>query len=302
MAGGLRGLGLTLTLLGLATPGMAAGRPARSSAPPASPAQAQDRDAGDFEFRDARGRPDRPIHVWYARPRDAGPGARILFVMHGDSRTAQMARDSLAGNAASQGRIVVAPHFREAEYPGEVYDLGGMVDARGRVQPRADWALPLIEHLFDDLRERWSLTSTTYDIMGHSAGGQFVQRLVLFVPEARFRRAVASGPGTVAFPDEAIPAPYGLGGTGTARDTLVRALGRDFVLVVGDRDLAEGARPAAVAAQGKSRVSRALRLFATAHEAAAERGVPLMWRLRIVPGLDHSPLPTLAIDLEEILQ
>jgi hypothetical protein len=256
---------------------------------------------GDFEFRDQRGRRDRPIHVWYARPVDPRPQPRIVFVLHGDSRTGRLARDMGAPYAREHRLIVVAPQFGEDHYPDEAYDLGGMVRG-GALQPRKDWTLLLIEHLFDHLRERWSLSVTSYDILGHSAGGQFVQRLVLFVPEARFRRAVASGAGTVAIPDVRVDAPYGVGGVAMEDGELERSLSRDFVVVVGDRDIDEGPRPAVVLAQGKTRVSRAYRLFAAAHEAAVERRVTLAWRLRVVSGLDHSPPETLAIDFEEILK
>ena len=258
-------------------------------------------EAGDFEFRDERGRSDRPIRVWYARPIDAGPQARIVFILHGDSRTGQLARDVGASHARGHRLIVVAPEFSPEHYPGDAYDFGGVVRG-GALQPRNEWALLLIEHLFDHLRERWSLTSTSYDVLGHSAGGQFVQRLVLFVPEARFRRAVASGPGTLAFPDPSVRAPYGLGGVAMPAGGLERSLGRDFVLVIGDRDIEEGPRPERVLAQGKNRVSRAFRMFAVAHEAAVQHGASLAWRLRLVKGLDHSPVPTLALDFEELLR
>jgi hypothetical protein len=277
---------------------IAVGCASRSPPPSSQPERA---DLGDFEFIDHRGPTGRPVHVWYARPLVPGPEPRIVFILHGDSRTGRLARDIGAAYATGQRLVVVAPEFREEQYPGDTYDLGGMVDG-GVLQPREAWALPLIEHLFDHLCERWSLSVRSYDILGHSAGGQFVQRLVLFVPEARFRRAVASGPGTVAIPDVRVSTPYGLGGVAMDAGDLQRSLTRDFVLIVGDRDIAEGPRPEAVLAQGKNRVSRAFRLFAAAHEAAAERGVPLAWRLRIVPGLDHSPLETLAIDFEEILK
>lgn len=48
------------------------------------------------------------------------------------------------------------------------------------------------------------------------------------------------------------------------------------------------------------RVSRAYRLYAAAHEAAVAHGVPLMWRLRVVSGLDHSPIETLQADFDEL--
>jgi poly(3-hydroxybutyrate) depolymerase len=256
---------------------------------------------GDFEFRDVRGRRDRPIHVWYARPVDLGPQPRIVFILHGDSRTGKFARDLAAPYASKHRLIVLVPQFGEDHYPDDAYDLGGII-RDGTLQPRKDWALLLIEHLFDHLRERWSLPVTSYDILGHSAGGQFVQRLVLFVPEARFRRAVASGAGTVAIPDVRVDAPYGLGAVAVDAGALERSLTRDFVVIVGDRDIDEGPRPAVVLAQGKTRVSRAYRLFAAAHEAAVERRVTLAWRLRVVSGLDHSPAETLALDFDEILK
>jgi poly(3-hydroxybutyrate) depolymerase len=291
----VRGLAIAFELVAI-------GCATQSQHPPSErPQPAYAQELGDFEFRDERGRSDRPIHVWYARPVDAGPQPRILFILHGDSRTGRSARDVGASYAGLHRFIVVAPHFRQDHYPGDVYDLGGMVRG-GAVQPREDWALLLIEHLFDHLRERWSLTALSYDIVGHSAGGQFVQRLVLFVPEARFRRAVASGPGTLAFPDVNVNAPYGLGGVAIATGGLERSLSREFVLVVGDRDVEEGPRPELVLAQGKNRLSRAFRLFAVAQEVAVEHGVPLEWRLRVVHGLDHSPLETLALDFEEILR
>src|SRR5262245_18427872 len=39
----------------------------------------QDCELGDYEYRDVRARADRPIHVCYARPKNAWRVARILF-------------------------------------------------------------------------------------------------------------------------------------------------------------------------------------------------------------------------------
>jgi pimeloyl-ACP methyl ester carboxylesterase len=65
----------------------------------------------------------------------------------------------------------------------------------------------VIERLFDHVRQTLGISATTYDIVGHSAGGQFVERLVLFLPSARFRRAVASSPGDTPFLPSANPSP-----------------------------------------------------------------------------------------------
>lgn len=78
--------------------------------------------------------------------------------------------------------------------------FGGMLDPALRIRPKAEWALTAIERLFDAVRDGLALTQTDYDIVGFSGGAQFVHRLVLFAPEARFRRAVAASAGRYAFP------------------------------------------------------------------------------------------------------
>jgi hypothetical protein len=75
-----------------------------------------------------------------------------------------------------------------------------MLDASGRIQQKSTWAFTAIERLFDAVREALALRRNDYDIVGFSGGGQFVHRLVLFLPEARFHRAVAASPGRYVFP------------------------------------------------------------------------------------------------------
>ena len=242
-------------------------------------------ETGNFEFR-ARHLP--PINVWYYLPRDFTSIAPVVFLLHGDSRTGRDALDLGIRYARERRFILVAPEFSEQHYPADAYSFGGMVDSQLRLRPRDEWALLAIEQLFDHVRARWQLDATVYDVIGHSAGGQYLHRLVLFVPEARFRRAIASSPGRYAFATSAIPVPYGMGGT-DARSLLRRALQRDFVLLLADRDTADRLREAQAMAQGANRFARGLRFFAGATEQAAELGVELHWQLRINRGADHSP-------------
>jgi hypothetical protein len=257
---------------------------------------------GSFLFVDSRGDPDRPITVWYYRPYRLPPDTRIVFVMHGSSRTAAEARDTGAVYARSHGLVVLAPEFSERYYPGDAYAFGNMADSAGQVLPESLWALSVIEHLFDEVRHASGLTDPTYDIVGHSAGGQFVHRLLLFVPGARFRRAVASSPGRYALPLLTVRFPYGLLGSGTDSTALAQALSRDFVLLLGDRDTEDRAREAEAMSQGRNRFARGLRFFAAASDEANELGVPLAWRLVILRGADHQPGPMVRAGLQELLQ
>ena len=229
-----------------------------------------------------------PITVWYYLPPAVEANTRVVFLLHGDSRTGREARDLGARYAHDGQFILIAPEFDEEHFPGDSYSFGGMVDTTRRLRPRDDWTLLIIEQLFDHVRIRWKLKATTYDAIGHSGGAQFLHRLVLFVPEARFARAIASSPGRYAFPTPAQQVPYGMGGTDAAA-LLKQAFRRDFVLLLADRDTADRVREPEAMAEGTNRFTRGLRFFAIAVEQAVELGVPFHWELRIKHGADHTP-------------
>jgi poly(3-hydroxybutyrate) depolymerase len=255
---------------------------------------------GSFEFDGGEEAP--PVRVWYHRPSHPSPKSRVLFLMHGSSRTGEEARNIGAPFAESHDFVLLVPEFREKDYPGDRYAFGNMSDGAGHLQPEAKWGFTVIEHLFDLARQKLGLGATTYDIIGHSAGGQFVHRLVLFLPSARFRRAIASSPGRYAFPTLSQSFPYGLGGSGIDAARLARAFGRDFILLLGDRDTTDREREPAAMFQGANRYARGLRFFATATEEARALNSTLAWRLRLVNGADHTPAPMVRASLQELLE
>ena len=121
--------------------------------------------------------------------------------MHGsDSQTARQACDLASPYIEPLNAIVLAPQFAEKYFPGDAYMFGNIIDTAGNLLPKSAWALTAIERLFDMVRSEMGLHRTEYDIVGFSGGAQFVHRLALFVPEARFRRAVAASAGRYVFP------------------------------------------------------------------------------------------------------
>jgi poly(3-hydroxybutyrate) depolymerase len=262
--------------------------------------KAFERARGSLEFDSGEGAP--PVRVWYYRPSQSSPTSRVLFLMHGSSRTGEEARDIGAGFAEDHDFVLLVPEFRERDYPGDRYAFGNMCDEAGRLQPQPKWGFIVVERLFDYVRKKLGLGATTYDIIGHSAGGQFVHRLVLFLPSARFRRAVASSPGRYAFPTLRQSFPYGLAGAGIDAERLATAFGRDFILLLGDRDTTDTEREPAAMLQGANRFARGLRFFATATEEARVLHSGLAWRLRIVNGANHAPVPMVGAALKEVLE
>ena len=253
--------------------------------------------SGSFVFTDPGSH--HPITVWFCRTASLAADTRIVFVMHGsESQTARQACQIASPELQALNALVLAPQFSETYYPDDAYMFGDMLDAAHRIRPKAQWALTAIERLFDAVRHDLALSQSSYDIVGFSGGGQFVHRLVLFVPEARFRRAVAASAGRYAFPSWSEQFPYGLSGGPIDREDLARAFSRDFVVMLGDGDLAYREREREATTQGANRFARGLRFFATASDQAVTLRVPLHWRLHIVHGVDHAPVPMVRAALQ----
>jgi pimeloyl-ACP methyl ester carboxylesterase len=103
------------------------------------------------------------------------------------------------------------PEFAAADYPRAAYQLGNLADGAGKLFPEGKWTFSAIEHLFDFVKKATGNTSERYHIYGHSAGGQFVHRMVLFLPEARYATAVTANAGWYTMPTfSGKKFPYGL--------------------------------------------------------------------------------------------
>ncbi|MGH7185383.1 MAG: hypothetical protein ACREIB_03775, partial [Pseudomonadota bacterium] len=184
-----------------------------------------------FVFTDKAGDASRPVTVYTYQPRRSTPAtAPIVFLLHGFHRSAKAYRDDWAYHADRYGFMVVAPLFEQKVW-GEDYSV-----PRSRKADRSQSSFMLIEHLFDAIKAATGNTQPHYLIYGFSEGGQFVHRLVLTLPEARYARAVIGTPGWYTMPDFETAWPYGLKNTRTDRAALKKILGRDVVLLLGAAD------------------------------------------------------------------
>jgi poly(3-hydroxybutyrate) depolymerase len=229
------------------------------------------------------------MRVYTYRPRTCDEKCPIVIVMHGMKRDASAYRDYWELRADRYKALVVAPEFSREMWPrAAAYNLGEV----GREADREKWAFATIEHLFDEVRDGQS----SYALFGHSAGGQFVQRMALLRPGNRASVMVAANPGWYTMPewrsDKAGDAfPYSLAGSPAGANELKQALSRRFVLLVGENDddpddenlnRSDGAKR-----QGDTRVDRGENFFKAATTAARDLGVPLAWELVEVPNTAH---------------
>lgn len=243
-----------------------------------------------FVFTDAKGRADRPMRVYTYRPRQCkDKPCPIQFVLHGLQRNASTYRDYWELLADRYGIIVLAPEFSDRHWARAAgYNLGDVADQADREK----WGFSAIEHLFDEVREG----QADYRIFGHSAGGQFVHRMMLFRPDHRAAVAVAANPGWYTMPEwredrKVEPFPYSLVKARVGEKELRRALERRFVLMLGEKDNDPNAenlsKTEGALKQGANRFERGENFFKAATAAARELGVTFAWELVEVPGVAH---------------
>ncbi|MDQ3035291.1 MAG: hypothetical protein M3Y87_23000, partial [Myxococcota bacterium] len=234
---------------------------------------------------------------------ETGP---ILFVMHGAGRNASGYLGAWRDAVERAGALAIAPELPVALYPtSEDYNLGvgtAGTPSSSTYDP-ADWrdpndySLSEIEHLFEAVRAELGSTRCRYLIYGHSAGGQFVHRLLTFRPDARVARAVAANSGWYTLPsvgdgsDRNFRMPYGLQGAPPDPARLAAMFSHELIVLLGEDDLERDAdlRTTSQAdAQGANRFERGHFYFATAEREALAAGVSLRWMLDTVPGVGHS--------------
>ncbi len=138
--------------------------------------------------------------------------------------------------------LVIAPEFGKEEFVRLnsrwewKYNTGNIVSWFGRDRREAGWYFEAVEQLFDAFRTSASSVMGYYVLFGHSAGGQFIHRMILFLPDARFALSIAANSGWYTMPDAAQAFPYGLSGAPYSEDRVNRALTRPLVVFLGLED------------------------------------------------------------------
>lgn len=236
----------------------------------------------------------KPIPLFIVVPSGQSMSTRIVFVMHGTNRNADEYIIPWRDFAIHNDFIAIAPEFSTTYWPSRrSYHQGNMFthnDGEGSLIPEPQWAFSLIQEIHDWLREQFGLTATHYDIWGHSAGAQFVHRMLLFKPKATIRVAIAANAGTYTVPDSTIMYPWGtkhsLLNIGSAE--LLAYTERNLVIHRGTADTSstDPTLPNSPmdATQGRNRYERA-GYFYNKGLAINSR---LAWRLIDVPGVGHS--------------
>lgn len=249
--------------------------------------------ASQFSFVDPV-QPKRPFKVFIYRPSKFKPKTSpVLFVMHGMKRNGEEYRDPWITHAVKHKALLVVPEFSKASFPSSSdYNCGRVLDARGELIPKEQWSFRLIESLFDEVRARTEVAAERYHIYGHSAGSQFVHRLVLQMPEARIERAVCANAGSYSMPDFGVDYPYGLGKSAANLESLESSFALEVIVLLGKLDTDENSSSLPKArhamAQGPHRLARGRNFFETSKLIAQDLECDFAWKLRVVNGVGHT--------------
>jgi len=233
------------------------------------------------------------IKVWTNKPEGWVDGDRILFVMHGAGRNADDYLQAWVDIAAQKNILIVAPEF-ESPFSRIItndYAEGNLFTFFGVRNPIEEWAFTVVENIFDHIVGNNNLSNSSYDIFGHSAGGQFVHRMVLMKPEARIETAIAANSGTYMFVNPEVNFPYGMGGTPLNVSGLRNSLQKKLVILLGEQDntIDQGILDQSEVAmdQGAHRLARGSNFYSSSERYAREHNIEFNWKIGTVQNVGH---------------
>jgi hypothetical protein len=221
----------------------------------------------------------------------------VVFVLHGNSRAASTYRDEWKQYAEKYDFLLLCPEFSKTQFKlwGQ-YNAGNIYDYdKKRYLPKEDWSFNIIESLFDFAKKDRLLNAQAYCIFGHSGGAQFVHRMLLFMPEARFSMAIANAAGDYTLPDFDKTFSEGVKNTSITSESLAQSFNKELIILIGEKDIVSTLKPSAENYDPNDRFWRAKDFYQTAKQQAEKLQCQFKWRLLAVPDANHnSPIFAIA--------
>ncbi|TEA79159.1 alpha/beta hydrolase [Allopusillimonas ginsengisoli] len=246
-----------------------------------------------IRFMDDEHNPNRPITLHSYRSEGYAPGRPVVIVQHGMLRNGDDYRDFWIPAADKHQLLIVAPTFsNEAWRDVDHYNNGSVFEPQdGTLRDANSWAYAIVGRIVDCLRSSGMMSDDKVYLFGHSAGGQFVHRLMSSQGHEWYKAAAPANAGWYSLPTFDHVFPEGMGGIGLSQDSLARLFAYPMMILAGDQDIVTDdpnlpSGPAALR-QGKHRYARAHHYFEVGKQEAARLGVPFNWSLHTVPGIGH---------------
>ena len=236
--------------------------------------------------------PDRPLTLHSARP--SALGRRYAGAIRASWRWPQWRgyRDYWLQVVDDPDILAIADRVFGRAFPDYLrYHFGNRHDEAGAPNPREQWTYGIDERLFAALLRQGLTNQQRYGLFGHSAGGQFVHRMLSFGYRDHVAVAVSANAGTYAMPNLMTAWPFGLGETELDTHALWPLLDFPITVMTGTQDIKTTGRyfpkgPRSMR-QGATRHERAHNYVRAGHEAAEAMGTRCAWTVINVPDVGH---------------
>ena len=255
-----------------------------------------------------------PIQLYYHLPESYDANSRVLLVVPGAGRNADDYRDSWVATSEQYGVFVLSPEYPENAYDFAAYHLGGIVSNlifQGDTDPdpsvfrlsdsdisyvvnndESQWLFQQLDTIFLEVSSVLGSNQSTYDLFGHSAGGQILHRYALFRDNPMASTIIAANSGFYTQVDREITTPFGLRDSSINDSRLAIALGRQLIVLLGELDNREETRGTMlhtplIDSHGLSRLERGQYFYQGAGREAARLNTEFNWKLEIVSGVGH---------------
>ena len=193
---------------------------------------------GVIEYTNYEPLSNKPFNIHYYIPSTVNQTtAPILFIFPGTDRNADDYLETWITLADQKGVMVFAFEFSVNYYPMSTnYQTGFILDENGNLNNEDIWTFSVIEPVFDFIKTNLVNNTNSYNMFGHSAGGQFVHRFVQFKPNSRLNYAVSANAGWYTVPDTSVDFPYGLKNTGVSNEDLQNPYLKNLEIHLGQND------------------------------------------------------------------
>ncbi|MDZ4656417.1 MAG: hypothetical protein SH868_02435 [Bythopirellula sp.] len=233
------------------------------------------------------------LNVYFSVPPQANKHSAIVMIMPGAKRNAEEYRNEWDHLATANGFISLVVEASLEKFPSEYeYNLGGTINAAGKLQPEESWLLSALDLIFNDFTARYGSERKNYSLYGHSAGGGFAHLYPLFKPDSKAVRIVAANPAFLTMPNYEQDFPFALRNAPLPDSALKKWLSQRLVILLGDRDRDPRTHPLSngpqAQIQGPHVFARSLGFYQAALCESFAQDLPLNWQIEIVAGVGHS--------------
>jgi len=243
------------------------------------------------------------IVIHYYRPTNFKNTSPVVIVLPGGGRNGDDYRDSWMKKAEEYGVLVLSPEYNEKYYPEFWnYNLAGMykdviinkertaIERFSISTNPKEWIFNDFDRIFERVKEELDLKTDTYDMFGHSAGGQILHRFAIFHANHKANRILASNSGWYTLPTDSEDFPYGLKNTLQSSNKIDFAT--NLIVFLGEKDDANEKRGSLrrnqeADQQGLHRLARGNYFFNSSKEIASTLDREFNWKIEIVKGVGH---------------